>query len=370
MSLDNTDTVPSEMPTLSDQLALLTVHSSDTGKGEAKNGDIKNAVLFSAKLLDHCDKSLLPQYGLFGSFTKKEAVDAADDPRVFLNTNIPFSAFICGVQGSGKSHSTACLIGGYCTYVTKSLIESNLSTENCLIRSPMLGVLQKPLSALVFHYGEATSRMNFKPSEVAFLASPSPDFPNHPRVSKIIVLVSPSNYLTLMPTYSQIPGVTVQPFKLLPQNLTIGTMLTLMSVDTSESTPLYMSQVTKILREQASKSKNGFDYLDFKHQLAVAKLDKKQIEFLTQRLDLLESFLDLKGKNPGPAFEAGTVTIMDLTCPFVDVNTACVLFKIGMEMYLESTAMTGKLIAVDEAHKVTHCPAPNKPIDHTANKIT
>ena len=194
--------------------------------------------------------------------------------------------------------------------------------------------------------------MNFKPSEVAFLALSSADFPTHPRVSKVNVLVSPSNYLILNRLYSQIPGVTVQPFKLPPKDLTIGTMLTLMSVDTSESAPLYMSQVTKILREQASKSDRGFDYLDFKRQLNATKLDRKQLEFLNQRLDLLESFLDLKGRIPGPTFEAGTVTIMDLSCPFVDVNTACVLFKIGMEMYLESGPTTGKLIAVDEAHKV------------------
>ncbi len=66
------------------------------------------------------------------------------------------------------------------------------SKENCLIRAPILGVLQKPLSALVFHYDEAASHSNFKPSEVAFLASSNPKFPNQPRVSKINVLVSPS----------------------------------------------------------------------------------------------------------------------------------------------------------------------------------
>ena len=40
------------------------------------------------------------------------------------------------------------------------------------------------------------------------------------------------------------------------------------------------------------------------------------------------------------------------TCPFVDANTACVLFNIGMGMYLESSYTTGKVVVVDEAHKV------------------
>jgi DNA replication protein DnaC len=54
---------------------------------------------------------------------------------LFLNTNVHFSAFICGVQGSGKSHSTTCLL------------------ENALISSKQLGRLESPLSALGFSYG-------------------------------------------------------------------------------------------------------------------------------------------------------------------------------------------------------------------------
>ena len=342
-------------PNLVDQLGLLNLQEdTDSSGGEPATDDIKNAVLFPAKLLEDYDKSVLPQYGLLGSYRVKDAQAGVTDPRIFLNANIPFSAFICGVQGSGKSHTTSCLIGEWINLGTWSSIIGPLtsSVEDCLIRSPILGELQKPLSALVFHYGEVTSRLNFKPSEVAFLASPSPNFPNHPRVSKINVLVSPSNFLTLKPLYSQIPGVTVQPFKLRPKDLDVGTMLTLMSVDTSQSAPLYMSQVTKILRDMGTKSSKAFNYLDFKQQLANAKLDRKQIEFLNQRLDLLESFLDLQGSTLSPGFEAGTVTIIDLSCPFVDVNTACVLFRIGMAMYLGSGAITGKLIAVDEAHKV------------------
>jgi hypothetical protein len=150
----------------------------------------------------------------------------------------------------------------------------------------------------------------------------------------------------------QIPGVTVQPFKLRPRDLNIGTMLTLMSVDQSQAAPLYMSHVTKVLREMASESSGNFNYPDFRRRIDNVKLDRKQREFLNQRLDLLESFLDLEGSSVSPAFEAGGVTIIDLSCPFVDANLACVLFKIGMDMYLESSSNTGKVIAVDEAHKV------------------
>ena len=36
----------------------------------------------------------------------------------------------------------------------------------------------------------------------------------------------------------------------------------------------------------------------------------------------------------------------------MDVNIACILFNIGIRLYLESGLGTGKVIVVDEAHKV------------------
>jgi hypothetical protein len=65
------------------------------------------------------------QYGLLGlldpealalPFGYGAAAESAhskmlEDSRLFMNTNVPFSTFICGVQGSGKSHTMSCLIG-------------------------------------------------------------------------------------------------------------------------------------------------------------------------------------------------------------------------------------------------------------------
>ena len=75
--------------------------------------DIRNAVLVSANIVEETDEKILPQYGLLGSFHPDGCPQSKDpgDDRIFVNTNIPFSAFICGVQGSGKSHTTSCLLG-------------------------------------------------------------------------------------------------------------------------------------------------------------------------------------------------------------------------------------------------------------------
>ncbi|KAF8847659.1 hypothetical protein BDZ45DRAFT_607118 [Acephala macrosclerotiorum] len=324
------------------QLGLLNLpYAKEESGGETTIEVVKDAVLFSADVLRCPSLDDLPQYGLLGSFEPTSSTTILDS-RVFLNTNVPFSAFVCGVQGSGKSHTTACMI------------------ENCLISSPVLGVLQKPLSALVFNFAEYTSGSSFRPCELAFLASPGSQLSSHLGVRKVNVLVSPSNYLSLKALYTQIPGVTVQPFMLHPKDLNISTMLTLMSVNQTQAAPLYMGIVTKILRDMASKTAEAFNYPEFRRQLDDAGLDRKQEEFLNQRLDLLESFLDLDGSTTSPNFAAGEISIIDLSCPFMDASTACVLFKVAMGSYLESDSTIGKVIVLDEAHKyMTDTPASN-----------
>jgi hypothetical protein len=107
---------------------------------------------------------------------------------------------------------------------------------------------------------------------LAFLASPSSQLPDRLGVKKVNVLVSPSNYLSLKSLYSQIPGVTVQPFMLRPKDLNISTMLTLMSVSHTQAAPLYMGIVTKILRNMASETAETFNYLEFRRRLDDTKL--------------------------------------------------------------------------------------------------
>ena len=78
-----------------------------------------------------------------------------------------------------------------------------------------------------------------------------------------------------------------------------------------------------------------------------------QISGLKQRMSLLTSFLD---KNPkrrhASRFAAGQLTIVDLTDPFIDPSCACGLFEIVMRLFVRSEVETGKVLVVDEAHKV------------------
>ncbi|EEA26404.1 hypothetical protein TMatcc_005328 [Talaromyces marneffei ATCC 18224] len=324
----------SRTPDLERQLQFLSIADENSSSSDENPRSIEHSVLVSPILEDMGNK-MPSQFGLLGHLASQRSEDLVD-PRVMLNTNTPFSAFICGLQGSGKSHTTSCII------------------ENCSLPFPALGVLKKPLSTLVLHYNEYSSNVSNQPSEAAFLASTMPEYSKKFHKSiPVRVLTSPSNFHNLEQMYSQIPSVSVHPFRLQPRHLNIATMLSLMSMGKKDSKPLYMAQLTRILREMALTNKGRFNYFEFRQRLKDLRLDRTQTPFLEQRLDLLDSFLDLKGadKTGGDYFVDGGVTILDLSCPFMDQDTACILFRIAIDLFLHSHPSRGKMIVADEAHK-------------------
>lgn len=51
--------------------------------------------------------------------------------------------------------------------------------------------------------------------------------------------------------------------------------------------------------------------------------------------------------------EKGCLTIIDLSDPVVDLDTACALFNICLSIFVDSTPPTiGRVVALDEAHNV------------------
>lgn len=143
---------------------------------------------------------------------------------VLLNTNAPWSAFLCGSQGSGKSHALSCML------------------ENCLLTDKRIGKNPNPLAGLVFHY-DRTHSTNV--CEAAYLCSSVPTR----------VLVSPSNYGRIKARYEEMARmqngkVDVQKLRLLPnQHLDTGRMKTLMATGKDGEMPLYM-HVSLILPPQ------------------------------------------------------------------------------------------------------------------------
>ena len=133
----------------------------DNGSVEAT----RNTPLFSGKVLDGLKLGTFNQYGLLckavatresqhlpESTTPKLPRVCNHDPRVFLHVNAPWSTFICGSQGSGKSYTLSCIL------------------KNCLIPSG-LRQLPSPLAAIVFHYDNFTSYGSRQLCEAAYLCS-------------------------------------------------------------------------------------------------------------------------------------------------------------------------------------------------------
>ncbi|KAJ7165756.1 hypothetical protein C8R46DRAFT_899970 [Mycena filopes] len=252
-----------------------------------------------------------------GDFPSRGLLGTSDnDERVYLNTNTPSTAVVCGVQGSGKSHTVSCIL------------------ECALIPDTRVGELPQPLSALVFHFDtEDTGR----PCEAAFLSSPGD---HNAAVPRVTVLCSPSNINRRRRAYASLGRVRVKAMILSERDLTADRMLALMGCDDLERIPLYMHIVLHIIRDMGV---DGFSYLEFKRRVAAEQLDEKQRAMINLRLDLLDEFVRPSGVVIDSYFTAGGLVLVDLTDPFLDSITATVLFDIVLGTFTQWKTACGKL---------------------------
>jgi hypothetical protein len=88
-------------------------------------------------------------------------------------------------------------------------------------------------------------------------------------------------------------------------------------------------------------------------QLEVKKesFNNMQLAGLEQRMALLTSFMKPNMK-PQTRFAESQLTIIDLSDPFIDPASACGLFEIITRLFVRADVGTGKVLVVDEAHKV------------------
>ncbi|GFF97063.1 hypothetical protein IFM47457_11204 [Aspergillus lentulus] len=172
---------PSAVPPLELQKHFL-------ASAETKDNSIKDTIpteqaALVSPALASCGYRMPSQFALLGEISQAGKWNDLSDPRIILNMNVPFSAFICGVQGSGKSHTTSCMIAS-------------------------LGSLTRSISTLVLQFNEYSSSVSSQPSEAAFLASVMPEHAQQQQIP-LRVLASPTNLYNLEKMYSQIPNVQV-----------------------------------------------------------------------------------------------------------------------------------------------------------------
>lgn len=172
-------------------------HTAQTAISAMASLNIQNLAIMGSE-------AILPSEGGTGPVGTKL------DP-IYLNTSTPSSAFICGLQGSGKSHTLACML------------ECFLLDDSLLKPSP------KPLAGLVFHYDAHTGGI----CEAAGICSGG---------VKTRVLASPSNVRKLKHLYGKLEGASknleVIPLRLQSQHLNVERITKLMGFS-NENPPLY-----------------------------------------------------------------------------------------------------------------------------------
>ncbi|KAL7810909.1 hypothetical protein V8C26DRAFT_437749 [Trichoderma gracile] len=310
----------SKEATLAAHLALLNLDDSNEDAEELAAAPVftQSVLEYGTQLNANGKDEPIAQYGLLAGILEnsnavKNPSETPDkDIRLFFNTSAPSSVFICGSQGSGKSHSLSCLL------------------ENFLTQSKA-NVLPRPLTGIVFHYDP----FGGSACEAAYLSSA--------KDISVRVLCAPTNIRDIKAIYAHLPEVVVEELRINQSDLDTRKMMELMAVSSVQGgIPLYLHVVQRILKDlRIEEQLDGttFNYREFKSRLIDAALAPGQLAPLQQRLENLESFMP------------GQLTIVDLSCPCVTEETACSLFNICLDLFLQHRAGTGLVIALDEAHK-------------------
>lgn len=193
------------------------------GSKQAVVNEITNAPLLteaarlSANGLATGKEKIFPQFGLLAGIGNAEVSNNNNKNNnnnniLHYNVAAPSSVFICGSQGSGKSHTLSCLL------------------ENCLLPSEATE-LPRPLTGIVFHYDAFIADDAGSPCEAAFLSTQNK--------IRVRVLCAPSNIRTIKSTYSRFPNVVVEELRISESNLDTKKMMDLMAVQTGSVIPLY-----------------------------------------------------------------------------------------------------------------------------------
>ncbi|KAF1956603.1 hypothetical protein CC80DRAFT_593332 [Byssothecium circinans] len=194
--------------------------SKSDAQADTENEHIKTSPLVWWDVKEKTADTNFQQYGVLGHIPSATSPASRESMKpILLSTNAPWSAFLCGSQGSRKSYTLSCML------------------ENCLLKDETIGRNPKPLAGIVFHYD---SLQGSGVREAAYMCE---------RV-ETRVLVSESNYGRLKKLYEEMAekkggSVVVEKLKSHSGHLDTERMKTLMVVGKEGEMPLYMHSAKK-----------------------------------------------------------------------------------------------------------------------------
>jgi hypothetical protein len=267
---------------------------------------------------------------------------AGADQHVFLNTQDPFCAVACGVQGSGKSHSLGVLLE------TCLLSGAEAATDGAIR-------LAEPMTVLALHF----DRSPHNNCEIVGLLQATQEGGVAQSRSKTLVLVSPDDYHRRRAFYGDI--CEVRPLLFSWRDLTAKDLLVLMRVDSGD-TQLYMANMLNLLRGYQRRNVLP-PFADFMAEVRTKCCSSgSQSGPLEQRLALLASIVAESEVNVGLRADGTDVrravadhnlVVADLTDPMRTGEEANGIFQVLLEQFRAARlpAGRGKALFVDEAHK-------------------
>ena len=289
------------------------------------------------------------ELGLLGHLRcARNGKQRAEQSQVFINVTDPFCLITVGVQGAGKSHTTACIL------------------ESCLLPFPPVVNVRQPMAVLVCHYdqsdvncceatglGSASAKLATLLAEHRHAETPPPSLGG----SQILVLCSPSFFHQRRKYYAGV--CEVRPLLFRWKSLKAQQLKKLMKLDES-STQLYVALMLDMLRDFQRREKVPA-YQDFIRQIEELATLPGQSGPLKQRFQMLSSFVYESDKNESlrdvgvdlaDVMEAGRMVVVDLTDPMMSPADANGVFQVLLETFrFKQIPRAGKLVAFDEAHR-------------------
>lgn len=352
------------------------VGGSSDPQTQAIREAFRNTPLFSSAAHDFVESTAKPsaivdrgtelssQYALIGALQRADRTSSKarlesdmQDRLVLGNLAVPWSALICGSQGSGKTHTLTCLL-------ENALMSHDPDAEAGEDRGASMGSLRDPLAAIVFHYDGVSNSTPSQLCEAAYLCSNGK--------TPVAVLVSASNFWAMRWLYHNLPGLPpeaprprVLPMYFSDNQLSEDHLLRLLAVNPmgsdSGADPLYMSLVREVPRDMAMGD-DKFTYAQFREKLSQHDCASGESKEISMHLKFFESFIEpnsLWTHSTRPAasphniwdFQPGSLTIVDLTDPFLSSEEACALFSIALSIFMEQRTRCGGVVAIDNAHK-------------------
>lgn len=187
------------------------------------------------------------------------------------------------------------------------------------------------------------------------------------------VLVSTTNVnLALNHSYEELVDIFPHyPVRMLPlyfqdHHLTTERLMRLMAVNPlgSEQSTCQpeLERVRDILNDLATSS-TGITYDGLREKPDQQNLTEEQRDSLALRLAFLQTLIRPKteqASSDGPAidqdeawrFQPGSLTIVDLSDPYINPEAACALFSVVLSIFMEGHPNCGRIVAMDDAHGV------------------